>query len=127
MMQSLTHAAMSRSAVARHRGTAATAARPQPQALQRSLGNDAVRQIFESDVMSPPSRAAPVEDRFPGIVEEALTGPGEQLDPEVRAEMESRFGRDFDDVRIHVGGDAAASASAVHAKHQVLMSLGLTI
>ncbi|SED64621.1 protein of unknown function [Rhizobiales bacterium GAS188] len=115
-MHSFTHAAMSRSALARHRGTGAATARPRTHSLQRSLGNDAVRHIWEQCALAPPSGAALAEGEVPSIVEETLSGPSQQLDPAVRAEMESRFGRDFGEVRIHVGGDAATSASAVNAK-----------
>jgi hypothetical protein len=111
-----THAAMSRSATTRQRGAVAASAGRRPHALQRSLGNDAVRRILEAGAAAPAGRAIPAEDRLPGTVERTLAGPSQQLEPDIRTEMESRFGRDFDDVRIHVGGDAAASASAVSAK-----------
>lgn len=41
--------------------------------------------------------------------------PGQPLDPATRAYFEPRFGRDFSDVRVHAGGDAAGSAGAVNA------------
>jgi len=43
-------------------------------------------------------------------------GPGSALDPNLRKNMESKFGRDFGDVRIHADSRAAASARAVHAR-----------
>lgn len=51
----------------------------------------------------------------PGTVSEALNGPGQPLDPPVRAFMEARLGHDFGRVRIHAGQRAAESARAVHA------------
>jgi len=42
-------------------------------------------------------------------------GGGSPLAPAVREDMESRLGADFSDVRIHTGGTAASSASAVGA------------
>jgi Domain of unknown function (DUF4157) len=40
---------------------------------------------------------------------------GEPLDPDVRSDMESRFGRDFGHVRVHTDADAGASALALGA------------
>lgn len=42
-------------------------------------------------------------------------GPGRQLDPDVRSDMESRLGYDFSHVRIHTDQRAAQSASAIRA------------
>jgi hypothetical protein len=55
--------------------------------------------------------------------------PGEKLSPEIRAEMEARFGQDFGDVRVHVGGGAAESAAAMGAAaytigHDVVFGAG---
>lgn len=49
-------------------------------------------------------------------VAEELRAPGQALDAETRTYMESRFGHDFGDVRIHTGGQASASAGAVGAQ-----------
>jgi hypothetical protein len=54
-------------------------------------------------------------DRIPAIVGRVLDGPGQPLDELTRDFMESRFGHDFGGVRVHVGAEAAASASAVGA------------
>jgi hypothetical protein len=59
----------------------------------------------ETAVAGPPRRA-----RGP-----ALTG-GAPLDPRVRADMEARFGSDFQDVRIHDRVDAHRSAAQLGAK-----------
>lgn len=49
----------------------------------------------------------------PESVHQALAGPGRPLDPGARSWLEPRFGRDFSAVRVHTGGQAAASARAV--------------
>ncbi|MDQ3279910.1 MAG: DUF4157 domain-containing protein [Acidobacteriota bacterium] len=49
------------------------------------------------------------------LVGSVLRAPGQSLDRDTRAFMESRFGYDFSDVRIHTGEAAAASAQAVGA------------
>lgn len=50
-----------------------------------------------------------------GLVEQVLGSPGQALDADTRAFMEPRFGRDFGDVRIHLGDQAARSAESVNA------------
>jgi Domain of unknown function (DUF4157) len=44
-----------------------------------------------------------------------VAGGGNPLEHGARGFMEQRFGHDFSGVRVHTGGDAAASARAVHA------------
>jgi hypothetical protein len=51
----------------------------------------------------------------PPIVEEVLASPGQQLDGSVRSFMEPKFGRSFEDVRVHTDARAAESARAVSA------------
>lgn len=51
----------------------------------------------------------------PPAVHGVLSSPGRALDQETRAFMESRFGYDFSQVRIHTGAAAADSARAVGA------------
>jgi hypothetical protein len=48
-------------------------------------------------------------------VDEALDSPGQSLDAATRAEMESRFGHDFANVRVHADATAADAARAVNA------------
>jgi hypothetical protein len=43
-------------------------------------------------------------------------GPGQPLDSATRAFLEPRFGRDFSDVRVHVGSPAADLAREIHAR-----------
>ena len=56
-------------------------------------------------------------------------GGGQPLNPRVRADMESRLGADFSDVRIHTDAKAASSAAAVSAQaytvgHEVVFGRG---
>ncbi|MBF6471362.1 MULTISPECIES: eCIS core domain-containing protein [Nocardia] len=68
--------------------------------LQRAAGNAGTATLFEDP--SPVRRVV-------------ASGGGRQLEPEVRADMESRFGQDFGDVRVHTDGDAHESAKSVNA------------
>jgi len=63
---------------------------------------------------SVPSESCPCHDA-PPVVGEVLRSPGETLDAETRSLMESRFGRDFGDVRVHADELAAESARSVNA------------
>lgn len=51
----------------------------------------------------------------PPVVHEVLRSPGHSLEPDTRAFMESRFDRDFSQVRVHTDAKAAESARAVNA------------
>ena len=51
----------------------------------------------------------------PPIVHEVLASPGRQLDPASRAFMESRFGCDLSQVRVHTDAKAAESSHSVNA------------
>ncbi len=55
------------------------------------------------------------QEALPSNVHEVLRSPGQPLDPAPRAFMESRFGHDFNQVRVHSDATAAESASAVNA------------
>ncbi|MBO4207269.1 eCIS core domain-containing protein [Micromonospora echinofusca] len=71
--------------------------------LQRAVGNQAVGELLE------PERS-PVHD----VVS---SGGGSPLAPEVRTDMEARFGgQDFGDVRVHTDGAAHESARSVNAQ-----------
>ena len=52
---------------------------------------------------------------IPAAVRGVLRTPGEPLDRTTRSFMESRFGHDFSQIRIHAGSVAAESAQAVNA------------
>lgn len=64
------------------------------------------------------ARAAASTDQVAPAVDvgAALQAPGQAIDPHTRAFMESRFGHDFSDVRVHTGTAAAASASGLNAR-----------
>src|SRR5437588_12245159 len=50
----------------------------------------------------------------PGL-DDAIGGPGEPLSSADRGFMESRFGHDFSQVRVHSGGEASSTARALDA------------
>ncbi len=52
---------------------------------------------------------------IPSSVHEVLRSAGQPLDPPTRVFMESRFGHDFSQVRVHTDGQATDSARAVNA------------
>lgn len=64
--------------------------------------------------LAPHSTAAGDADA-PPMVHEVIQSAGQPLSSDIRAEMESRFGRSFSDVRVHADARAAASAAAVDA------------
>jgi hypothetical protein len=70
--------------------------------LQRAVGNAGVTGLVTDD-------RSPVHD----VVN---SGGGSGLAPDVRTDMEARFGQDFGDVRVHTDGAAHASAKAVNAQ-----------
>jgi Domain of unknown function (DUF4157) len=53
---------------------------------------------------------------IPAIVARVLRTPGRALDGATRADAEGRFGQDFRHVRVHIDGQAAQSARAIHAQ-----------
>jgi len=67
-------------------------------------------------VASPP-RSGPARAKSPvhHSVAATVSRPGQQLEPGVRSEFTSRFGRDFSDVRVHADADAATSAARLGA------------
>ena len=68
--------------------------------LQRAVGNAGVSALVEQE-------RSPVLD--------VVSGGGRSLEPDVRADMESRLGHDFGDVRVHDDGAAHKSAESVRA------------
>jgi hypothetical protein len=73
--------------------------------LQRAVGNTAVGELLE-----PSEQHSPVHS----VVN---SGGGTPLAPDVRADMETRFGgQDFADVRVHTDGAAHESAKSVNAQ-----------
>jgi hypothetical protein len=70
--------------------------------LQRAIGNSGVNSMMEQE-------KSPVLDVVNG-------GGGSTLDNDTRADMESRFGTGFGDVKVHTGGAAHDSAKSVNAQ-----------
>ena len=68
--------------------------------LQRSVGNAGVSSLV-------------AEERSPVL--DVVSGGGTPLAPDVRADMETRLGHDFSDVRVHQDQAAQASAESVNA------------
>ncbi|HEY7044444.1 MAG TPA: DUF4157 domain-containing protein [Nocardioidaceae bacterium] len=68
--------------------------------LQRTAGNSGVSALLDED-------HSPVHD--------VIASGGHPLDSDTRADMESRLGHDFGDVRVHDDGAAHESAKAVNA------------
>lgn len=55
-----------------------------------------------------------------GALADVLKAPGRALDAATRASMETRFGHDFSQVRLHAGPQAAASAAQLNARAYTL-------
>ncbi|MFD0203275.1 MULTISPECIES: eCIS core domain-containing protein [Saccharothrix] len=70
--------------------------------LQRAVGNAGASTVVEEAAESP--------------VHGVVGSGGSPLDADVRADMESRFGQDFGDVRVHTDGAAHESAKSVNAQ-----------
>lgn len=75
--------------------------------LQRTAGNAGVVQMLADD-------AAQEQDSSP-VHDVVGKGGGSPLDESTRSSMESRFGQDFGDVRVHTDSRASQSAEAVGA------------
>ncbi len=56
------------------------------------------------------------EIEAPASVERVLASPGRLLEPTLRQDMESRFGHDFSQVRVHTGNAAEQSTQEVNAR-----------
>jgi hypothetical protein len=68
-------------------------------------------------------------DIAPASVDRVLAGLGKPLEPELRQDMEQRFGHDFSRVRVHTGGAAEQSARDVNANaytvgHNMVFGVG---
>ncbi|MEE1783794.1 DUF4157 domain-containing protein [Streptomyces sp. SP17BM10] len=112
------------SGASRPRGTGPAS---QPlQRLQRTVGNAAVVQMLQRAGHLPAGRRLQLlvddgrQDEQPQVqrstVHDVLRSPGRPLDTATRDDMESRFGADFSDVRIHDDHRARNSAAEVGAR-----------
>jgi hypothetical protein len=70
--------------------------------LQREAGNGRVAQLLQ-------------DDNDGEAVERLVAGGGRPLDPATQEHMETAFGQDFQDVRVHTGSEATASAQRLGA------------
>lgn len=75
--------------------------------LQRTAGNAGVVQMLAAQRES--------EDESSPVHDVVGKGGGSPLNDAVRGDMESRFGQDFGDVRVHTDAQASASAESVGA------------
>jgi hypothetical protein len=93
-------------------------------ALQRKIACDAPHRVARDgnenndEEINAPHRIADRGEDFPAppLVKKVLQSPGQPIDAEARAAMESHFGHDFSRVRIHADQRAAQSAHAVGAR-----------
>lgn len=76
--------------------------------LQRTAGNAGVVQMLADEAAQGQDQSSPVHD----VVGK---GGGSPLDDATRSSMESSFGQDFSDVRVHTDAKASQSAEAVGA------------
>lgn len=87
--------------------------------LQRTIGNQAVQQLLQSnaeELQTKPIRAGDNNGYVaPSIVHNVLNSTGQPLDAETLAFMEPRFSHNFGQVRVHADENAAESATAVNA------------
>lgn len=86
---------------------------PQPQATQNS-GIYSGNQVPYVNVQRNATHQT-VPSSVPSIVHKVLRSPGQRIDTATRVFMESRFGQDFSDVRIHTDKLAAESAQSINA------------
>ncbi|MFD4531620.1 DUF4157 domain-containing protein [Kitasatospora sp. NPDC058397] len=80
-------------------------------AMQRAVGNAAVSRMLEQEQEQ--HAAADVQR---SAVHEVLRSAGTPMADGIRAEMETRLGADFSDVRLHTGATARESAAGIGAR-----------
>jgi hypothetical protein len=108
-------------------GAAAGSVSPQALvALQRTAGNAAIVQMLRQagplGAQEQPQHGAGCRQQqaVPAVqrsaVHDVLRSGGQPLDESTRTEIETRFGADFSDVRLHTGRAAEASAAEVGAR-----------
>lgn len=74
------------------------------------------KQTLQRASLSSRGRGIEGEGRVPPIVHEVLRSAGQLLSPATRAFVESRFGHDFSQVKVHTNAKAAESAQEINAK-----------
>jgi hypothetical protein len=87
----------------------------EPEIAPRSSGTFPEYQDKEETLLQRKAEGKDTATEAPQIVQEVLRSPGQPLDHDTRAFMESRFRYDFSQVRVHTDAPAAESAQAVNA------------
>ncbi|MBW4671111.1 MAG: DUF4157 domain-containing protein [Cyanomargarita calcarea GSE-NOS-MK-12-04C] len=89
---------------------------PEP-SVQRQMEPKEEGVIQTKAINSQVASSVPIQEssEVPPIVQEVLNSPGQPLDLETRTFMESRFGHDFSQVRVHTDEKAVESAKTVKA------------
>lgn len=83
-------------------------------ALQRVVGNSALGPMIQRSRSGSPERTEADDERSSPVHQVVASG-GSPLDTDTRADMESRMGADFSDVRVHHDSAAHESAKGVGA------------
>ncbi|WTW99170.1 DUF4157 domain-containing protein [Streptomycetaceae bacterium NBC_01309] len=84
--------------------------------LQRAVGNSAVGAMLAEEKAEEPTRQRAAQGPAPrSSVHDVVGSGGSPMDADTRADMETRLGADFGDVRIHTDGRAHESAKDVGA------------
>lgn len=81
-----------------------------------ALAEEAVIQTKATGNQTTPPTSTRESSVAPSSVREALSSPGQPLDPATRLFMEQRFGHDFSQVRVHTDAAAEQSAQDVNAR-----------
>jgi len=82
---------------------------------QHSMGEQCAACEKKRSTLQRRSDGTGVQSAVPPVVHEVLRSPGQRLDGDTRGFMESRFGQDFSQVRVHTDEKAGRSARAVGA------------
>lgn len=81
----------------------------------RSVSTDCPECITRHSSSTPPESDRSSYMSEPSLINEVLQSPGQTLTPVTRGFMESRFGRNLSQVRVHTDSKAAKSAQSVNA------------
>ncbi|WP_343305658.1 DUF4157 domain-containing protein [Chitinophaga niabensis] len=85
---------------------------------EQAKDSDSGESVGEEETVSPKAEAggpSPATSTFESDLH-ATKGSGQPMAPDVRENMESRFGQDFSDVRIHNNSRAASMSSSINAQ-----------
>jgi hypothetical protein len=91
--------------------------KPDPSIAQREAADDDELQMKADTSVLQRKGGDDLEDKdVSGVVDQGLSGGGQALDSDTREFMESRFGHDFSQVRVHSDSAASESAQGVAAR-----------